>query len=173
MVERQPERSVLHATYQDQPITIALPLEDWDLDAYPILQWSWRAVRLPKGADERNSGTNDSTASVYAVWEVGLPFMVRGIRYAWSTTLSVGTTISRRLGYDKVVVLESGPSTEWRTARVNVKQHYAKLFERDDKAPPSGIAILTDADSTGSESEAYYADFRLCRIVSGATDSLD
>lgn len=166
VVERESGRSVLHATYRDQPITIALPVEGWDLDAYPILQWSWRAVRLPERADERDLGTNDSTASVYVVWEVGLPFMIRGIRYAWSSTLPVGTTISRRLGYDKVVVMSSGPSSEWKTARVDVRQHYAELFGRDDAAPPSGIAVLTDADSTGSVSEAYYADFRLCRIVS-------
>ena len=27
----------------------------WDLDTYPILAWSWRAVEFPKGSDERKS----------------------------------------------------------------------------------------------------------------------
>ena len=167
VVRREGERNVLHATYRDQPITIALPVDDWDLEQYPILQWSWRAVVLPPGADEREGATNDSAAGVYVIWEIGVPFMIRSVKYAWSSMLPVGTTVSRRLGHDQVVVMSSGrePSDGWRTTRVNVKEHYRELFERDELERPSGIAILTDADSTGTEAEAYYADFRLCRVV--------
>jgi hypothetical protein len=165
VVKSEDAKKILHATYGSQPITIALPVDDWDLEQYPILQWSWRAVVLPQGADERAAATNDSAASVYVVWEVGLPFMIRGIRYAWSTTLPIGTTVSRRLGYDRVVVMSSGlEEPDWRTERVNVKDHYRELFGRDELERPAGVAILTDADSTGTQAEAYYADIRLCRI---------
>jgi len=165
VVAREGGKSLLHATYRDEPITIALPIADWDLEQYPILQWSWRAAVLPENGDEREGPTNDSAAGVYVVWEIGVPFMIRSIKYAWSTTLPVGTTVSRRLGHDKVVVMSSGrePSDGWRTVRVNVKDHYRKLFERDELERPGGIAILTDADSTGTQAEAYYADIRLCR----------
>src|SRR5260370_15946904 len=39
----------------------------WDLDVYPILAWSWRPIEFPGRSDERNSSTNESARSVYAV----------------------------------------------------------------------------------------------------------
>lgn len=41
---------------------------EWDPKAYPLLAWSWRPVEFPAGSDERQSKTNDSAVSVYAVF---------------------------------------------------------------------------------------------------------
>src|SRR5690348_8563377 len=38
---------------------------EWNLDEYPVLAWRWRPVEFPKGADERESGRNDSVLAVY------------------------------------------------------------------------------------------------------------
>jgi hypothetical protein len=80
--------------------------------------------------------------------------------------LPVGTRSSKRLGYDQMLVVESGQDRvgSWQTVRVDVRAHYRAFFGRDDSASPTGIAVMTDADATASHAEAYYADFRLCRV---------
>src|SRR5207245_555706 len=38
-----------------------------DLKRYPMLRWSWKAVRLPPGGDARSRATDDEVAQVYVV----------------------------------------------------------------------------------------------------------
>ena len=98
-------------------------------------------------------------------WKVGLPFKVRSLKFSWSTTLAVGTHYARGFGHYHVRVVESGAGSvgRWRTAEVDVRKEFMAIFEEAEAQPPSGIAILTDGDDTHLPSEAWYADFRLCR----------
>jgi hypothetical protein len=165
VVEQDGSRKVLHVTHRTQAITIGKTFDGWDLNQYPVLQFQWKAQKLPTGGDEDSSGKNDCGASVYGFWDIGFPFSVNSIKYSWSSTLKVGTEISKRLGHDFVRVMQSGNTglAQWHTVRVDVRADYQRLFKVDAPKPPSGIALLTDADATESEAEAYYADFRLCR----------
>lgn len=165
VVEQDGGRKVLHVTYRDQALTIGKSFEGWDLAQYPVLQFQWKAVKLPTGGNEDSMSHNDCGAAVYGFWDVGFPFSVNSIKYTWSSTLKVGTEISKRLGHDFVRVMQSGTAGvgRWHTVRVDVRADYQRLFKTDRPPAPSGIAVLTDADATGSEAEAYYADFRLCR----------
>jgi len=170
VVEEQAGQRVLHAKFLRETVTIALVVKDWNIAEHPILQWKWKAASLPHGGQETDSSRNDTGAAVYAVWHIGFPFYLRGIKYAWSSTLPVGTRSSKRLGYDQMLVVESGKKRvgSWQTVRVDVRAHYQAFFGRDDKANPTGIAVMTDADATSSQAEAYYADFRLCRVEGGS-----
>jgi hypothetical protein len=165
-VESVEGRHVLHARYAAEAITIGRKVANWNLDEYPILQWRWKAVTLPRGGNERHSRTNDSAAGVYVIWDVGFPFRVEGIKYAWSTTIDVGGRYSKRLAHDQLLVVESGTQRAgtWVTVRVDVRAHRKKFFDEDAAEPPDGIAVLTDADATASSASAYYADFALCRL---------
>jgi len=165
VVEQEGGRKVLHATYRGQAITIGKAFSGWDLKQYPVLQFQWKAVKLPTGGNEDSMSQNDCGAAVYGVWDIGFPFSVNSLKYTWSSTLKVGTEISKRLGHDFVRVVQSGNSGigQWHTLRVDVRADYQRLFKTSDPKAPSGIAVLTDADATRSEAEAYYADFRLCR----------
>jgi len=165
VVEQDGARKVLHATYRDQAITIGKAFDGWDLNQYPVLQFQWKASKLPKGGNEDSMSHNDCAAAVYGFWDIGFPFSVNSIKYSWSSTLKVGTEISKRLGHDFVRVMQSGESGvgQWHTVRIDVRSDYQRLFKTGDLPGPSGIAVLTDADATRSEAEAYYADFRLCR----------
>jgi len=165
VVEQDGARKVLHATYRDQAVTIGKGFDGWDLNQYPVLQFQWKASKLPKGGNEDSMSQNDCGAAVYGFWDIGFPFSVNSIKYSWSSTLKVGTEISKRLGHDFVRVMQSGESGvgQWHTVRVDVRSDYQRLFKTGDLPAPSGIAVLTDADATRSEAEAYYADFRLCR----------
>lgn len=164
-VVRHEGRRVLHARSGGDEVSIGLGVEGWDLERHPIVEWEWKAVRLPSGADESQGGRQDTAAAVTAVWMIGLPFVVRRLGYSYSSALPVGSRVSSRFGYDRLLVVDSGAEHvgQWRRVRVDLREHYRRFFDRTDAEAPTGIALTTDADDTGSRAEAYYANLRLCR----------
>ncbi len=163
-VEQDGNRRVLHATYRDEAITIGKKVQGWNLAEYPVLSWEWKAIKLPKGGNEDSVGSNDCAAAVYAFWDIGFPFYVDSAKYSWSSTLKIGRELKKRLGHDHVRVTASGlaASGQWQKVQVDLRKDHERWFGKELRSP-SGIAVLTDADATESEAEAYYADFRLCR----------
>lgn len=154
----------LHATYGTHTVTVVRELPRWDLAEHPVLAWRWRAVRLPAGGDESRADRNDSAASVYLVWDVGFPFRIADLRYAWSTTLPRGRALARRLGHERVVIAQDGPAADgWREVRVDLLGDARSLLGTHAPPSPALMALTTDADATASDAEAFYADFRLCR----------
>ncbi len=137
---------------------------EWDPKAYPILAWSWRPLEFPKGSDERQSKTNDSAVSVYAVFPNN-PWSVKSLKYIWRAVVPVGTPLSSSGGLTKVLVLRSGAERkgQWTEERVNVFEDYKKFFEETDTPKASGIAVLTDSDDTKSVAQGDYSNFRLCK----------
>jgi hypothetical protein len=168
-IEQEGERKVLHGIYGTHAITILRKVEDWDLAKYPIFEWSWKITKMPNGGDESKLSTNDSAASVYLGWEEAWPMKASFWRFAWSSTLPVKTFISRRLGFEKILIVESGSEKlgQWQNEQVNIADHIAKGSEKK-LSSPIALAILSDADSTKSSAEAYYANFRICPARSKA-----
>jgi hypothetical protein len=137
----------------------------WDLDAYPVLAWSWRPREFPKGGDERDSDTNDSVLAVYLLVPHSRVRGPKAVKYIWSEKVPVGTHLTSNMGLTQVRVLRSGSAgkDEWSEARVNVLQDYKKFFNESATPKPAGVAVLTDADDTKSTAAGDYADFRACR----------
>lgn len=160
-------RRVLHARSGSREVTLGLGVKDWDLEQHPIVEWEWKVVVLPQGADESQGGRQDSAAALTAVWMIGLPFVVRRLTYTFSSTLPAGSRVSSRFGYDQLLVADSGVRQvgEWRRVRVNLLENYRAFFDRQDAEAPTGVALTTDAGDTGSRAEAYFANVRLCRPV--------
>jgi hypothetical protein len=136
----------------------------WDLEAYPILAWSWRAVEFPKGSDERKSSSNDSAVSVYALFP-GPMGTVKSVKYIWSRVVPVGTPLTSSAGSTQVRVLRSGTEQagQWLEEQVDVREDYRKLFKVDKPPKPAGIAVLTDSDDTKSSAQGDYVNFRACK----------
>jgi hypothetical protein len=132
----------------------------WDVNTHPILSWRWRPRTFPPGSDERESGKSDSALSVYAVFGQS-SMATRAVKYIWSRVVPVGTTLGSSRA--KAIVLRTGapPSDEWVTEMVNVRRDYERLYgEAPEKA--RGVAVLTDADQTGSRAVGDYGPFRVC-----------
>jgi len=165
-VEQDGERKVLHAIFGKETITLVKTITDWDLQSHPIFQWQWKAVKLPKGGDERKLSKNDSAASVYVAWKSSLLFQISTMRYAWSSTLPLGEHVERRLSHDHIIIVESGDKNAqtWQTVQVNLQKHYRDYISKN-RANPVGIALTSDADATTSQAEAFYADFRACKLA--------
>jgi DUF3047 family protein len=81
---------------------------EWDLEAYPVLAWSWRPLKFPEGGDERDSKTNDSALAVYLLVPYSRLAGPKAVKYIWSERVPVGTHLSSNVGLSQVRVLRSG-----------------------------------------------------------------
>jgi hypothetical protein len=152
---RSNHETYLEATATKSAVAIAKEF-GYDPKEYPFLQWQWRALVLPKGGDERFKETGDSAAGIYVIFE-GL-IRPDTLKYVWSTSLPLGTTLESPYNSKvKVVVLrnQSSPLGEWVSESVNVYEDYRRLFGKEPK-PVQAIGLLSDSDNTGSQAVAHY-----------------
>ena len=152
----------LHAHAQDQGIQAARQ-QEWDLNRYPVLAWSWRPVEYPPGANEKD-GKNDSALAVYFMVEYSSIRGPKAVKYIWSEVVPVGTRLSSNMGLTQVRVQRSGTQQrgQWVEERVNVRDDWLAYFEETNVPKPAGIAVLTDSDDTHSSAQGDYAKFRAC-----------
>jgi hypothetical protein len=154
----------LHSSSKGLGLQAAKSFE-WNLDEYPILKWRWRPVEFPKESDERESGRNDSVLAVYLL----VPYpTIRGpqaVKYIWSEKAPTGTKLESNMGLTKVRVIRSGTAGKgaWTDESVDARADFLAAFEVAAAPKPAGIAVLTDADDTGSVATGDYADFQACR----------
>jgi len=162
-IQEMDGRRYLHALAKSLGIQAAKQYE-WDPRTYPILAWSWRPIEFPAGSDERQSKTNDSAVSVYAVFPHS-PFAVKSLKYIWSAGAPVGTHLTSSAGLTQARIIRSGTSLkgQWTEERVNVLEDYKKYFDDSEISKAAGIAVLTDSDDTQSTAQGDYANFRLCK----------
>jgi hypothetical protein len=143
---------------------LLLRFAHWNPRQFPIMTWCWRADSLPAGGDERFGHTNDSAAGIYVFFSQTWIGMPRHIKYVWSSTLGEGFIGRRdRIARPYFVVVESGDEKlgEWLFASVDLEEHYDRTWGGRPKSRTQGLGLLTDANSTDSRAEAYYADIRV------------
>ena len=148
-------RALRLASHGDRS-TIARSVEV-DLGSTPILEWSWKAVRLPEGADVRRASTSDSAVQVLVVWPRP-PELLRSriIAYAWDTTAPANSfERSRKTGTVTYVIVRSGPQAldQWLIERRNVQEDYRRIYG-DRPGPVRVIALSIDTNDTRSSAEA-------------------
>ena len=148
-------RRGLRLRSHDEHSTIARPLAV-DLDTTPVLEWSWKIVMLPTGADVRRRETSDLTAHLFVVWpRFPAPLRSRLIGYIWDPVAPAGTIEkSRKTGTATFVILRSGTAElgRWITERRNVREDYLRIFgEAPDR--PSALAVSIDTNDTHARAE--------------------
>jgi Protein of unknown function (DUF3047) len=133
-----------------------------DLNAFPVLSWSWKVVRLPAQGDVRDRAADDQAAQVYVVFP-RWPAPLRNsdvIGYVWDSRAPVGTKVtSTQAGNVRIVVVASGPSQldTWRVEHRHVARDYADLFGRQ---PPrvGQVAVMIDTNDTKAAAETLVGD---------------
>jgi hypothetical protein len=150
---------VVRLVSDDDTSTITKELKGkWSLKETPILEWSWKLVKLPKGADSRSKSTDDQAAQLYVVWP-RFPKELRSrlIGYVWDTTAPQGLIVkSEKTGMVTYVVARSGPAElgRWITERRNVYEDYKKIYGEEPENP-GALSIAIDSDDTKSAAEAF------------------
>lgn len=149
----------------------------------PVLRWRWKVARtLPKG-DERRKDGDDYAARVYVAFtydpsrvgagtrvKYGLAKKLKGeypphaaLNYIWANRLPKGDSV-RNAYTDRVIMvaLRSGDAEagQWRSEERNVLEDYRRLFG-EEPPPYAGVAVMTDADDTKGEAEAWFSGIAL------------
>ena len=143
---------------------ILLRAAHWNPRHHPIMTWCWRANTLPPGGDERYDHTNDSTAGIYVIFSQNWLRIPKHIKYVWSTTLPQGTVGRRnRIARPYFFVVESGSESvgKWTFEVIDLEATFDRVYGGKPKKRTVGLGILTDANSTKSFAEAFYADIRV------------
>ncbi|HMH53401.1 MAG TPA: DUF3047 domain-containing protein [Candidatus Acidoferrum sp.] len=157
MVTEDGGRRALAVRSRDEHSTIAREVTV-DLEATPILEWSWKILELPAGADVRARATSDLTAHVLVVWP-RVPEMLRSriIAYAWGTREPAGAVEpSRKTRTVTFFILRSGAESlgQWVTERRDVVEDYRRVYgERPDN--PRAIAISIDTNDTHASAAGF------------------
>jgi hypothetical protein len=152
-------RHVLHMTSRDESSTITKALRGIvDLKDTPVLEWSWKAVTLPRGGNSCKKPTDDQAGQIFVVWE-RFPSALRSriIGYVWDTTAPAGTICkSEKTSTVTYVVVRSGPAElgTWLTERRNVREDFKKIYG-EDPGNPDALSLSIDANDTHSVAEAY------------------
>jgi hypothetical protein len=152
------------------------------------LSWSWRADRLPTGADLRQRSGDDAGAKLCVFFDVPLDKVSlfertrlrlarvltgeavppQALCYVWDSSnppIATGSVVPNAFTtLMKWVVLQSGDARkgQWVSERRNLAEDYRRAFG-EDLPPITGIAIGADTDNTQSTSLAYFGDVSLGR----------
>lgn len=161
VVSESPSR-VLHIVSNGDSSTISKDIGKIDCKDYPILQWSWKVMALPKGADARKKETDDEAAQVYVTFP-RFPAAVRSrvIGYIWDTTAPAGLTFkSQKTGLVTYIVMRSGEADlgKWFTESRNVCEDYKKIFGEDPNEKVEALSLGIDSDDTKSRAEAFIGE---------------
>jgi hypothetical protein len=163
-IEENEGHRVLHLRSKIESSTIRRDIRGRvNLKETPILEWSWKAITLPKNGDCRKKGTDYQAAQLYVVWP-RFPEAVRSqiIGYIWDSTAPAGSIVkSEKTSTVTYVVMRSGAADlgKWITERRNVLDDY-KMIYRAQPDNPGHISIAIDSDDTVSSAESVFGSIR-------------
>jgi Protein of unknown function (DUF3047) len=163
-IEENEGHRVLHLKSKIESSTIRRDIRGRvNLKETPILEWSWKAITLPKNGDCRKKGTDDQAAQLYIVWP-RFPEAVRSqiIGYIWDSTAPAGSIVkSEKTSTVTYVVVRSGAADlgKWITERRNVVDDYKTIYGAQPDNP-GYISIAIDSDDTVSSAESVFGSIR-------------
>ena len=160
-VEEHDGRAALHMRSANEGSTVSREVKGKiSLQETPILEWTWKAVVLPKNGNSCKKATDDQAAQLFVVWP-RFPEAVRSriIGYVWDSTQPVGTVCkSQKTGTVTYFVIRSGTTDlgKWMAERRNIVEDFTKAYgEAPDN--PAGVSVSIDSNDTDSTSESFMA----------------
>ncbi len=152
-------RRALHMKSQNENSTITKDIRGRvNLRETPFLEWSWKALTLPRGGDARRGETDDQVTQVYVSWP-RFPEALRSrvIGYIWDTAAPVGTIVpSQKTGTVTYVVVRSGTAElgQWLSERRNVWEDYRRIYGEEPDGP-GAISVAINTNNTKSVGESF------------------
>ncbi len=133
-------------------------VKDW-----PILEWEWKVVKLPKGGDVRIKAKDDQAASVCVLVDPGLTGF-DSLCYIWENKGPNGKEItSTKRDASKYIILRT-PQTDklgqWYKEERRIYEDYKRLFGKEPREK-AVIGMQIDSDDTESSGEVFYRNIIL------------
>jgi hypothetical protein len=160
-VESESPDRVLHLRSDNDSSTITKEIKV-DVKQYPILQWRWKVVLLPKAGDARRKETDDEAAQLYVTFP-RFPSAVRSriIGYIWDTTEPVGAIFpSQKVGTITYVVVRSGDAGlgQWVTETRNVLEDYTRIYGEAPTESVGAVSVSINSQNTKARAESYFGE---------------
>lgn len=136
------------------------------LQQWPIAEWDWRMIRLPKGGDVRHKERDDQAGAVCIVVKPGLTGF-DSLCYLFENDGPKDTPItSTRRADSRYLILRTAaagdPLGTWLHERRNVLADYKRVFGKDPK-DEAVLGFQIDSNDTQSAAEAHYRNIYLRR----------
>jgi len=136
-----------------------------DLEQTPVIEWRWRVDNPYADIDERARSGDDFPARLYAVDRHRVfVWRTRAINYVWASVMPKGADWPNAYqSQAHMIAMRSGePETEggWFVERRNLREDFSHFHNRH-LTEINALAIMTDCDDTGQQSEAWYGSIRL------------
>jgi Protein of unknown function (DUF3047) len=152
---------VLHLKSENDSSTISKELKV-DVKEFPILQWRWKVVVLPKGGDARHKDTDDEAAQLYVTFP-RFPSAARSriIGYIWDSTAPVGARFSsQKIGTVTFVVVRSGDADRgrWIVEQRNIFDDYKAIYGEEPSEKVGGVSISINSQNTRSRAESFFGE---------------
>ncbi len=133
-----------------------------DLTATPLLEWSWRVMAFPAGADLRRQATSDATGHLFVVWP-RVPALLRSrlIGYVWDPIVPMNSVVtSRKTSTVTFLVVRSGADhSAWQTEQRDVTEDYRRIFGEEPRGPQA-VALSIDTNDTRSPAATRFGLIR-------------
>lgn len=165
-VHRESKAGFLNALSQDACSGLYMKVTyETTPDLY--LSWKWKAVLFPQKKETdrlSNKSEDDFAARVYVIFPGSSFFKSDVIEYVWDEKIPRETAATSPYSDRvKLFVIRSGAPTPendgWKEEERNLYEDYRKLFGRRPERPVGVLALMSDSDNTGTQSEANFADF--------------
>ncbi len=141
-----------------------------DLEKTPFLQWRWRAIVLPQGADGRERARDDQAIGIYV--GTGRAFNNKSISYRWDTNTPKGAEGlclynmgMTRVGWHTLRNKEDAKTKEWFIENRNVAEDFKKAWG----FYPHTIYLAISSNSQYTHSSAV-ADLDWIEFVSNTAE---
>jgi len=158
-------RAAIHAVCDEGTASGLFLREDIDLNETPIVEWEWRVDSTFTDIDETTKAGDDYPARLYAVDDYRFArWRTRALNFVWASEQERGSSWPNAYqSRAKMIAVRSGsPENEgqWKTERRDLKADFRQYHDRDvDEI--NALAIMTDCDDTGANTEAWYGEIRL------------
>jgi len=134
----------------------------------PMLTWEWKVTQFPTNKKNEKLGAkadNDFGARVYVVFEGRIPMTADIIQYIWDDHFPEGSQgrspYSRRVKYLVVENAKAGAADAWVKEERDIVRDYEMLFGKKPRRELSAIGVMSDADNTKTQAEAYYRNMAI------------
>jgi len=160
-VESESPDSVLHLKSDNDSSTITKEIKV-DVRQYPILQWRWKVVLLPKGGDARRKETDDEAAQLYVTFP-RFPSAVRSrvIGYIWDATAPAGAIFpSQKVSTVTFIVVRSGDADlgKWVTETRNVLEDYRRIYGEGPGESVGAVSISINSQNNSTRAESFFGE---------------
>lgn len=137
--------------------------KSFEVKEWPILEWEWKATKLPKGGDVRINAKDDQAASICVLVDPGLTGF-DSICYVWENKGPKNKDLTSTKRDDSKYIILRTPGTDklgqWYKEERRIYEDYKRMFGKEPREK-AVIGMQIDSDDTESSAEAFYRNIFL------------